>query len=64
MDKDLKDVLTYGGGTIFGYSSFITLIYQFTRDLHLIMIDILLLTLFLWTLFIQIKVNKQKGGGK
>lgn len=65
MDKDLKDVMTYGGGTIFGYSTFIALIYQFTKDLHLIIIDILILTLFLWMLFIQIKLNKKgKKEGK
>ncbi len=62
MDKDLKEVLTYGAGTIFGYSTFISLIYQFTKDLHLIIIDILLLTLFLWMTFIQIKVNKKRRG--
>jgi len=60
----LKDVLTYGGGTIFGYSGFIAFIYQFTKDLNLIIIYILLLTLFLWMAFIQIKIKRRKINNK
>lgn len=61
MDKDLKDVLIYGGGTLFGYSAFLTFILQLTKDVHLIIIDTLLLIILLWLMFIQIKLNKRRG---
>ena len=53
MDEDLKNVLSYGAGTIFGYSAFLSVLLQFTQDIHLILIDTCLLVLFLWLLFIQ-----------
>jgi len=61
MDKDLKDVLIYGAGTFFGYLGFVAFLLLFTSNFHLILIDTAILILFLWILFIQIKINK---GGK
>jgi len=58
----MKDVLTYGGGTIFGYAAFLSLLIQLTQDINLIILYTLILIIFLWLVFIQIKLSKQKGG--
>lgn len=61
MDEDLKNVLIYVAGTIFGYSAFLSLILKFTSDIHLILIDTFILAIIIWLFFIQTKINK---GGK
>ena len=62
MDKDLKDALMYGGGTIFGYSAFLTLLLQFTKDTNLLTIYTLFLIVFIWLFYIQLKLSKKIGG--
>jgi len=62
MDKELKDSLTYVGGTIIGGITFISVIYQFTKDIHQIITYVILLILIIWVSYIQIKMPKKKEG--
>ena len=58
MDKDLKDVLTYGLGTIITYSLLIGFISSLTKDIHLIIIYTCLVTIFMCLWYFKIKISK------
>ncbi len=64
MDKDLKDIITYCGGAILVYCTFIGATAYFIKETRLIIIYVLILTIFLWLGYIQIKINKSHTGGK
>jgi len=58
MDKDLQDVLTYGLGAVTGYVTIISVIYLFIKDLKIIMIYSILLTILLWLAYLNRKVSR------
>ena len=62
MDKELKDSLTYVGGTIIGGVTFISIIYQFTKEIHQIITYVILLILIVWIFYIQMKLSNKKEG--
>lgn len=65
MDKDLKDVIIYGGGAIILYGTFIGFINHYLKDNNnYVIIYTLFLTIFLWLSYLQIRINKKQNGGK
>ena len=58
MDKDLKDVIIVGSSIVLGYSAFLTLMILFVKDIHLIVLYTLILTIFIWLVYIQTKLTK------
>jgi len=64
MDKDLKDIITYGFGTLVGYSIIIGAMYIFIKDKHLLFIYTLFISIIIWLSYIQIKISKIKKGGR
>jgi len=64
MDEDLKDVIKYVLGVIVGYTAFLTLLTKIVKDINLLLIYVLILTIFLWLSYMQIKISKIKGGEK
>ena len=64
MDGDLKDVLKYVLGAIVGYIAFWTLLTRIIKDFNIIIIYTLILTTFLWLIYLHMKIFKIKGGEK
>ena len=64
MDEDLKDVLKYVLGAIVGYIAFWTLLTRIIKDFNIIIIYTLILTTFLWLIYLHMKIFKIKGGEK
>lgn len=64
MDEDLKNVLTYFFGTILGVGTLITTISKFTKDLNFIIIYTTLTIIFVWLVYIQVKIYRLKEGKK
>lgn len=60
IDNDLKDVLKYFFGTLIGGATFMGIIYQFVKDSNLMIIYMLLIIIFIWLFYIQVKLNKIK----
>ncbi|HLC57713.1 MAG TPA: hypothetical protein VJH95_04025 [Candidatus Nanoarchaeia archaeon] len=64
MDEDLKDALLYGGGTIFGFATYLAFITLFTRSPKDMLYSTLFLISFIWLLFLTLKIMKIKRGEK
>lgn len=62
MDEDLKDALLYGGGTIFGLSTYLAFLSIFTKSIKDITYATLFLIYFIWLFFLTLKIIKKKGG--
>lgn len=58
MDKDLKDVLVYGLGSVVGFVTIISGLYVIVRDVHLILIYSMLLTILFWLAYLNKKVTR------
>ena len=58
MDKDLKDVLVYGLGSVVGFVTIISALYVIVRDVHLILIYSMLLTILFWLAYLNKKVTR------
>lgn len=58
MDKDLKDILTYGFGTLVGYIVLFSFLVKYVQDINLIIIYTILLIIVIWQCYIQIKISK------
>jgi len=64
MDKDLKDILTYGLGTLVSYSVIIGFINTLTKNIKDTIVYVLLITIFMWLIYLQVKISKRQGGKK